>query len=123
MAKIQKFQDLIVWQKAHELTLLTYKLTNQWPGEEKFGLISQARRSSASVPANIVEGFRRQTVKDSLSFYNRAAASLDELEYHLLLAKDLSYMAKDLHAKSQSLVTEVSKLLFAWMQSQRKYSS
>lgn len=66
MSGLQTFQDLTVWQKSHRLTLHVYKLTEIYPKHELFGLTSQTRRSCSSVPANIVEGFRRQGIKDSI---------------------------------------------------------
>jgi len=92
MTPIRRFEDLKVWQKAHELVLLVYKLTAKFPAEEKYGLSSQKRRAAVSVASNIVEGFKRRTVKDSLNFYNTADASLEELCYQSLVARDLGYI-------------------------------
>ena len=78
-----------MWEKSHEITLEICKITEVSPKHELFGLTSQIRRSTVLVPANIVEGFRRQGVKDSVRFYNNAGASLEESKYHILLAKDL----------------------------------
>ena len=58
---IRTFEDLIVWQKAHQLTLTVYRLTRNFPQEEKFGLISQVRRSAASICSNIAEGYLKST--------------------------------------------------------------
>ncbi|MDD2656417.1 MAG: four helix bundle protein, partial [Patescibacteria group bacterium] len=84
--KIKLFTDLMAWKKSHELVLYVYKITKDYPKDELFGLISQSKRAASSVAANIVEGFRRQGLKDSLKFYNQADASLEELKYHLILA-------------------------------------
>lgn len=92
MAKIKTFKDLLVWQKAHQLVLAVYCVTKIFPREELFILVSQIRRAAISIVANIVEGFRRRTLKDSLNFYRTADASLEELKYHLLLSKDLGYI-------------------------------
>jgi four helix bundle protein len=94
VAVINTWRDLKVWQKAHELVLLTYNLTAKFPSEEKYGLSSQIRRAAVSVASNIVEGFRRRTIKGSLSFYNTADGSLEELKYQSLLAGDLHYISR-----------------------------
>jgi len=93
--KLEKFQDLLVWQKAHELALEIYKFTRDFPKEEKFALVSQMRRAAVSVPANITEGFRKRGSKDKLNFYNIAQASLDELYYYIILSKDLGFILDD----------------------------
>lgn len=89
---IKSFEDLEVWKKAHRMVLEIYKITKDYPSEEKFALISQMRRSAISVPANITEGFRKKSSKDKINFYNIAQASLDELYYYLILSKDLGYI-------------------------------
>ncbi len=69
-----------------------YKLTREFPGEEKFGLISQMRRAGVSVAANIAEGFKKRGLKDKSNFYNIAQGSLEELRYYLILSKDIGYL-------------------------------
>ena len=91
---ITNFQDLIVWKKSHQLVLEVYKLTEKYPKHELFGLVSQTRRASVSVPSNIVEGFKKRTKKDTLHFCNIADCSLEELKYDLILAKDLKYISE-----------------------------
>lgn len=110
MGICSRFQDLIVWQKSHELVLNIYKDTRSYPDEEKFGLISQMRRSAVSIPANIAEGFKRKGKKDKINFYNIAQASLEELKYYLILSKDLGYLSDDNDLLSKS--DEVGKLLY-----------
>lgn len=112
---------MLVWQKAHELVLATYKLSEKLPRHEIFGLISQIRRAAVSIAANIVEGFRRRTLKDSLSFYHIADASLEELKYHLLLSRDLKYISDDDYHKIMGLSEEAGSLLTRWIQSQAKF--
>ena len=119
--KVQSFEDLKVWQKAHTITLEIYKVTQKFPAEEKFGLISQIRRSASSVAANIVEGFRKKSLRDSLNFYTIADASLEELKYHLLLSRDLEYIKEGEYQNILGLCEEVGKLLTRWIQSQRNY--
>lgn len=122
MTTIKTFRELLVWQKAHELVLQVYKNSEIFPKHELFGLTSQVRRSAASVPANIVEGFRRKSVKEGVHFYHIADASLEETKYHLLLAKDLSYFLEEKNYNTLDILTEeVGKLLTRWIQSQYKY--
>jgi len=108
------FQDLIVWQKAHELVLKIYSMTKQFPNDERFGLTTQIRRSAISIPANIAEGFKRKTDTDKVRFFNIAQASLEETRYYLILTRDLNYA----NPETQSLlIEEVSKLLNAYINS------
>ena len=117
MAQIRTFQDLKVWQRGHELVLIIYQLTKNFPREEKFGLTSQIRRAAVSVACNIVEGFRRKSVKDSLHFYNIADGSLEELKYQLILSRDLKLITNDEFNRVFALSSEVSKMLYFWIRS------
>jgi len=102
------FQDLIVWQKAHEFVLRMYKFSSRFPREEIFGLASQLRRAAVSIPANIAEGFRRTGKADKGRMLNIAQGSLEECRYYLILANDLKYGDTTKHGE---LLVEVSKLL------------
>lgn len=106
--KSKNYRDLIVWQKSHSLVLDVYRITNEFPKEEMFGLTAQLRRAAVSVPGNIAEGFARKGDKDKLRFYNIAAGSLNEVSYYLLLSNDLGYTNK---IELSELVDEVGKLL------------
>lgn len=110
--KSQSFRDVIVWQKAHAFALATYRGTEAFPKHELFVLTSQLRRAAASVPANIVEGFRKRTKPDKLRFYNIAQGSADECRYQLILAHDLRYADTTL---LQADLEEVSRLLQGYM--------
>jgi four helix bundle protein len=88
------FQDLIVWQKGHGFVLHVYAATRVFPREERFGLTSQFRRAAVSVPANIAEGFRKQSGADKARFLNISEGSLEECRYYLTLAHDLGYLDK-----------------------------
>lgn len=121
MAQIKTFRELTVWRKAHKLVLYVYKITTTFPKHELFSLTSQMRRAAISVAANIVEGFRRKTLKDSIHFYHTADASLEELKYHLLLSHDLGYIATDEYKNGSALAETVGKLLTRWIQSQSQY--
>ena len=105
------FQDLLVWQKAHAFVLEAYRLTAMFPKSETYGLASQMRRASVSIPANIAEGFRRRSKADKARFLNMAEGSVEECRYFLILTKDLGYA--DTQAVSAAL-EEVSKLLCAY---------
>lgn len=109
LRKVQKFQDLEVWRKAHGLVLAIYKATGAFPAEERFGLVPQMRRAAVSIPANIAEGYKKQSLKHKASFYNIAQASLEELRYYLVLAGDLGYL-KDLSDLTLA-VDEVGRML------------
>lgn len=119
MGKIVTFKDLIVWQKAHQLTLGIYQIVKDFPRYEEFGLSSQMRRSSSSAPSNIAEGFKRRTSKDSCHFYNLAESTLEELKYQLILSKDLKYINDQKYQELDKQAEEVSKLLSGWIKSQR----
>lgn len=87
----KSFEELVVWQKAHQCTLEVYQLTQRFPGREQFGLTSQLRRAAVSVPANIAEGFRKRGNLEKARFYNIAQGSIEECVYYLILAQDLGY--------------------------------
>ena len=110
-SRAEKFQDLIVWQKAHEFVLGVYKYCEKFPKDEVYCLTSQLRRASISIPANIAEGFKKKGIKDKLRYYNISQGSLAEVEYYLILSKDLEYGDT---SKLDILITEVSKLLTAY---------
>ncbi|RPJ56825.1 MAG: four helix bundle protein [Dehalococcoidia bacterium] len=105
MAKISHFQQLEVWQEAHKLVLKVYQVTKDFPGDERFGLVSQMRRAAVSVPANIVEGFKRHGKQEKIRFYNIAEGSLEELKYFFILGKDLGYISSndDLISQAESV--------------------
>jgi four helix bundle protein len=91
MQPARTFEDLIVWQKAHQFVLEVYQLTADFPKSEIYGLTSQFRRASVSIPANIAEGFKKKGDLDKVRFMNIAQASLEECRYYLILTQDLGY--------------------------------
>ena len=109
MARIETFEDLIVWQKSHQLVLQIYRITNEFPSEEKFGLISQMRRAQISVPANTAEGFKKRGIRDKKKFYNISQASAEELKYYLILSKDLGYIES--FTTTRDLINEIGRML------------
>jgi four helix bundle protein len=110
----KKFEDLIVWQKAHAFVLEVYRFTQVFPKQEAFGLTSQFRRAAVSIPANIAEGFVKKSVKDKGRFFNIAQGSLEECRYYLILVEDLKYGDT---ATLKDLIIEVSKILDAYVRS------
>jgi four helix bundle protein len=107
--KIARFEDLSVWQKAHQMVLHVYRITGSFPVEERFGLTSQMRRAAVSVPANLAEGFKKRGVRDKLNFYNIAQGSLEELRYYLILSKDLDYVAEN--RQMIEITDEIARML------------
>lgn len=116
---IKSYKDIIVWKKAHELTLLVYRLTEKYPKTELFGLVSQSRRCAVSVPSNLVEGFKRKGPKDAIHFYNISQGSLEELRYQMLLVRDLGYISSHEYQELELLADEVAKLLYSWIKNQK----
>ncbi len=104
------FEDLLVWQKAHLFVLLIYRITQEFPKNEQYGLTSQFRRAAVSVAANIAEGFRKKGKPDKARFLNIAQGSLEECRYFLILTRDLEYGNT---IDANNLLQEVSKLLDA----------
>jgi four helix bundle protein len=91
--KINRFSDLTVWQRAHESTLETYRLTEKFPRSEQFGIVSQLRRAAASVSANIAEGFGRRTTKELLRCLQISRGELEETRYFFMLSRDLGHIS------------------------------
>ncbi len=106
------YKKVVAWQRSHELTLAVYKHTRSFPNDERFGITSQVRRASYSVPANISEGSGRDSNKDYLRFLFISLASLKETEYFLLLARDLEYLPE----KEYDRLTETVNGTFAALQ-------
>ena len=104
---MQHFRNLKVWQRSHLLVLDLYKLTSGFPSSERFGLISQLRRSAASVPTNIAEGAKRQGPQDFSRFLNLAEGSLAESEYLIVLSADLGYLPRK---NAEDLIAEISEI-------------
>lgn len=113
---MKDFRDLKVWEKAHELTLACYALTTAFPKQEMFGLVSQIRRSASSIPANIAEGCGRRGNAELHRFLQMGMGSASELEYHLLLSRDLNFLKVDDYEDLQRRVTEVKRMLASLIQ-------
>jgi len=105
MGKISHFRQLETWHEAHKLVLIVYKVTKGYPGDERFGLVSQMRRAAVSIPANIAEGFKQRGIRDKIRFYNISEGSLEELKYFFILSQDLKHIPSntDLIAQSETV--------------------
>ncbi len=111
MGKIDSFQQLDAWQEAHRLVILVYRVTEHFPGHERFGLVAQMRRAAVSVPANIAEGFKRRGLREKIHFYNIAEGSLEELKYYCILSEDLGYVSPKVRAELSAQTETVGKIL------------
>lgn len=105
------FHDLVVWQKSHALVLDLYKATLHFPQDERYALTSQLRRAATSIPANIAEGSGHDSDGDFSRFVAIALGSAAELEYHLLLARDLGYISSNDHRAFDQRLAEVKRML------------
>jgi four helix bundle protein len=112
MGSVKSVEELEVFKKAHSLTVNVYKISTKFPAEEKFGLITQIRRSAASVCANLMEGSHRLGRKEFRQFVGISRGSAGELKYHLLLAKDLGYLPNKDFIILRSEAEEISKMLY-----------
>ena len=109
--------NLKVFKMAHELTVDLYKITGQFPAEERFGLTSQVRRSSASICANLMEGSHRNNSREYRQFAGVSRGSVGEVKYHLLLARDLNYMSEIHYQRYLGVADEISKMLHGLIKS------
>jgi four helix bundle protein len=114
---MEKFRELIVWQRAHALCLWVYRATQAFPKHELFGLTSQMRRNGQSIPSNIAEGSKRRTTADWNHYNVIAEGSLEELKYQIILSRDLGYLTDAQHDDGMRLCQEVGYLLHAYAQS------
>ncbi len=105
------FKNLKVWEKAHSLVLAIYTITKRFPEEEKFGIVSQVRRSASSIPTNIVEGCKKNSTKEFIHFLNIAETSLEETKYHLILSKDLNYIEKKDFERLNAECEEIGRMI------------
>src|ERR1035437_933234 len=115
MSTIQKFEDLKVWQKAREVNLEIYKLSNNGSFSKDFGLRDQIRRASVSILSNVAEGFERNGNKEFNQFLSIAKASAAEVRAQLYVAKDLEYISNDEFTEVVNGLIEVSKMLSGLM--------
>ncbi len=108
---MKDFRDLKVWEKAHHLAVSVYRATADFPSEEKYGLTSQLRRSAASIPSNIAEGCGRSGDRELARFLQIAMGSASELEYQLLLCRDLGLLQGSVYKELEKPTIEVKRML------------
>ena len=108
--KIESFQDLKVWDRAHQLSLKIYKISKHFPDDERFGITSQIRRSSVSICANIAEGTQKST-KEYIRFLNIARGSLEETKYYLILIKDLGFCTVEQFDAMFDEINQIGRML------------
>lgn len=108
---MRNFKNLFVWKKSHQLVLSIYKSTTGFPKDEIYSLVSQMRRSASSIPSNIAEGCGRQTQSQFAYFLNISMGSASELEYLILLAKDLHYISDTVYSQQTKNVEEIKRML------------
>ena len=113
---MEDFKNLKVWKKAHELTLVLYQSTRTFPKDEIYGLISQIRRAAASIGANIAEGCGRRSDPEMKRFVQIARGSANEVEYHLLLARDLQFLTPGEFRCLERKILEIQRMLAALSQ-------
>lgn len=120
MAMLKNYRELLVWQRAYQLCLETYRTTKGFPKEEWYGLVSQMRRAAVSIPCNIAEGYGRRTTKDYIRSLYIAYGSLCELETQVLLSKDLAYSSDPQLEQLHASIGEVERMLKALIRSLEK---
>jgi len=112
---MRNFRDLSIWSKSHSLALKIYSTTKTFPKDELFTLVSQMRRSSSSIPTNIAEGCGRLSNPDFKRFLSMASGSLSQLEYQLILSKDLSYISESAFKELELDLIEIKKMIHSFI--------
>lgn len=112
---MKDFKDMTIWQRSHKLTLEIYRVTSHFPKDEMYGLTSQLRRAVTSIPTNIAEGCGRRTNAELANFLNIASGSASEVEYEILLAKELGYIAEEQCDSWTREIHELRSMLAAYM--------
>lgn len=110
---MQDYKELLVWRKSHDFVLNLYGSFSGFPKDETFNLVSQLKKAASSIPANIAEGAGRFTQKDFASFLQNALGSCHEVEYFLLLSKDLGFLSIDLYKDLDSKANEIKAMLIS----------
>jgi four helix bundle protein len=123
MALCKDFKKQKVWEKSHQLTLAVYKASERFPKEELYGLISQIRLASSSIPANIAEGCGKHGDAELARFLKIARGSASELEYHLLLARDLGWLPVLEYERLLRELEEVQRMLTSFIKTIKAQSS
>jgi four helix bundle protein len=110
----------MIWQKAHALVLGIYQLTSGMPESERFGIISQMRRSASSIPTNIAEGCGRQSDAEFVKFLHYGAGSASELQYQLILCRDLEYISQEEWKAFDDKIVVIRKMIIALIKKIKK---
>jgi four helix bundle protein len=116
----ESFKDLVVWQRAVQMTIAVYTLTSPFPASERFGLTNQLRRAAVSVASNIAEGYGRSTTGEYLLFLGHARGSNCELQTQLVISETLGFGSEESRQLADSLSGEVSRMLVAMMNKLQK---
>ena len=114
---MKDYKELVVWQKSIHLTTESYRITENFPKTETFGLRGQVRRAATSVPANIAEGWGRGSAREYIQFLTVARGSLLELETHLIVSEKLGFLDKTKSETARALIVDIGKMLTRLMQS------
>jgi four helix bundle protein len=113
---LANYRDLKVWAQAHELSIAIYKATATFPKDEQYGLTSQIRRSCTSIPANVAEGYGRGSDAELARYLRIAMGSATELDYHLLLARDINILDLSSYDRLVHQLDDVRRMLTAFIQ-------
>ena len=114
---MQTYKDLIVWQKSIDLVLEIYNITKSFPNEEKFGLVSQMRSCSVSIPSNLAEGYARKNRRENAQYVNISFGSATELETQIIISKKLKFISDDRYRKIDQLLDEILRMLYRYRES------
>ena len=117
---MQDFKKIKVWEKSHQLTLDIYRLTSSFPNTEMYGIVQQMRRAVYSIPANIAEGSCRKSDKDFSRYLHISLGSANELEYFVLLSKDLNYIDESKYQIFNDQINEIKKMLSSFIKKLQK---
>ncbi|MBI2639520.1 MAG: four helix bundle protein [Candidatus Sungbacteria bacterium] len=121
--KIKSFTDLDAWKEGHKLVLFIYEITNGFPKDEVYGLVSQMRRCAVSITSNIAEGFSRQSYREKAQFYSTSQGSVTELQNQLLIAKDVGYMNQGVFHNIANQSVKVHKIINGLIKTSRIHYS
>lgn len=117
---MKSYKELVVWQKSMELVVLVYNITNTFPNGERFGLVSQMRRSAVSIPSNIAEGYGRKSKKENAYFVNVAYGSATELDTQVIISHRLKFIKQSEMSSVGSTLSQVQKMLYSYRRSLRR---
>lgn len=117
---MKDYRNLVVWEKAHRLVLLIYKITKAFPKEEQYGLTSQIRRAATSAPTNIAEGCGKQTQADFARYLQQAFGSIQEVQYLSFLSYELNYMDQNAFGALDSDISHIKAMLINLIKTVRK---